>query len=162
MDKNDIARNIDETISGFININEKLKFLTNNFNNLSEEEKNVIVDSERLDMLFYVAVESEHYLEKLSKLQYESKKNNSNALQLFKRVFDELSINYLGTYCNFITFTVGTRSDSLFNYLLSKGVIIRPLNNYKLPEYLRVSLGSPSDNKVFIKYLKEFYTGTTK
>ena len=68
MDKNDIARNIDETISGFININEKLKFLTNNFNNLSEEEKNVIFDSERLDMLFYLAVESEHYLEKLSKL----------------------------------------------------------------------------------------------
>lgn len=68
MDKNDITRNIDETISGFININEKLKFLTNNFNNLSDEEKNVIFESEILDMLFYLAVESEHYLEKLSKL----------------------------------------------------------------------------------------------
>jgi histidinol-phosphate aminotransferase len=46
--------------------------------------------------------------------------------------------------------------------LLSKGVIVRPLNNYKLPEYLRVSLGSPRDNKVFIKYLKEFYNDKTK
>jgi histidinol-phosphate aminotransferase len=92
----------------------------------------------------------------------ESKKNNSDAMQQFKKVFDELSINYLGTYCNFITFRAGTCSGSLFEYLLTKGVIIRPLNNYKLPEYLRVSLGSPSDNKVFIKYLKEFYDGTTK
>jgi histidinol-phosphate aminotransferase len=92
----------------------------------------------------------------------ESKKNNSGALQQFKKVFDELSINYLGTYCNFITFRAGTRSVSLFEYLLTKGVIIRPLNNYKLPEYLRVSLGSPSDNQVFIKYLKEFYNVTTK
>jgi len=89
-----------------------------------------------------------------------SKKNNTNALQEFKKVLDELSINYLGTYCNFITFKAGIRSGALFDYLLTKGVIVRPLNNYKLPEYLRVSLGSPSDNMIFIKYLKEFYNDT--
>ena len=91
-----------------------------------------------------------------------SKKNNTNALRQFKKVLDELSISYLGTYCNFITFKAGTSSGALFDYLLSKGVIVRPLNNYKLSEYLRVSLGSASDNKFFIKHLKEFYNGNTK
>lgn len=92
----------------------------------------------------------------------ESKKNNHDALQQFKKIFDELTISYLGTYCNFITFRVGNNSSALFNYLLTKGVIVRPLTNYKLPEYLRVSLGSPSDNKLFIKHLKGFYSENTK
>ena len=91
-----------------------------------------------------------------------SKKNNTNALKQFTKVLDQLSISYLGTNCNFITFKAGIYSDVLFDYLLNKGVIVRPLNNYKLPEYLRVSLGSPSDNKVFIKYLKQFYNDNTK
>ena len=97
-----------------------------------------------------------------SKFINDSKKNNSIALKQFKKAFEELSINYLGTYCNFVTFKAGTHSSSLFDYLLTRGVIVRPLNNYKLPEYLRVSLGSSSDNKVFIKYLKEFYGNKTK
>lgn len=91
-----------------------------------------------------------------------SKKNNNTALQQFIRTFDALAIKYLGTYCNFITFKVGKNSSLLFDYLLTKGVIVRPLVNYKLPEYLRVSLGSESDNKVFIKYLKDFYNENTK
>lgn len=92
----------------------------------------------------------------------ESKNNNTHALQQFKKVLDQLSISYLGTNCNFITFKAGTFSNVLFEYMLNKGVIVRPLNNYKLPEYLRVSLGSPSDNKVFIKYLKQFYNDKNK
>ena len=91
-----------------------------------------------------------------------SKKNNLNALELLKKTFDELSINYLGTYCNFITFKVGSHAAPLFKYLLTKGVIVRPLNNYKLPEYLRVSIGSPKDNKTFIKYLKNYYNENVK
>jgi histidinol-phosphate aminotransferase len=91
-----------------------------------------------------------------------SKENNTHALQQLKRVFNELSIDHLGTYCNFITFRAGTQCSLLFDYLLTNGVIVRPLINYKLPDYLRVSLGSPSDNEVFIKYLKGFFNANIK
>ena len=87
-----------------------------------------------------------------------SKENNDIAMSKLVDLFDKLSINYLGTYCNFITFRVGKESKTLFEYLLKKGVIVRPLTNYGLADYLRVSLGTPHDNNIFIKQMKSFYS----
>jgi histidinol-phosphate aminotransferase len=88
----------------------------------------------------------------------QSKENNNNAMNKLIDLFNKLSIDYLGTYCNFITFKVGKESKLLFEYLLKKGVIVRPLTNYMLKDYLRVSLGTPQDNNIFIKYIKLFYS----
>ncbi len=87
-----------------------------------------------------------------------SKSNNDKSLTQFIKVFEKLSIEYLGKNCNFITFKVGRKSNALFTYLLQNGIIVRPLVNYKLPEYLRVSLGKSSDNNKFLKHLKLFYS----
>ena len=87
-----------------------------------------------------------------------SKENNDIAMNKLIDLFNTLSIDYLGTYCNFITFKVGKESKLLFEYLLKKGVIVRPLTNYLLKDYLRVSLGTPQDNNIFIKYIKMFYS----
>ena len=86
-----------------------------------------------------------------------SKTNNSNVATQITSLFDKLSINYLGTYCNFITFKVGRNSKKLFNYMLKKGIVLRPLDNYKLPNYLRVSIGTQNDMKKFSKVLVSFY-----
>ena len=88
----------------------------------------------------------------------ESKENNDIARIKLIDLFNELSIDYLGTYCNFITFRAGKQSKKLFEYLLKKGIIVRPLANYGLTDYLRVSLGTTRDNNVFIKHMKLFYS----
>ena len=87
-----------------------------------------------------------------------SKENNDIARIKLTELFNRLSIDYLGTYCNFITFRAGKRSKQLFEYLLKNGVIVRPLTNYGLTDYLRVSLGTPHDNNIFIKHMKLFYS----
>tara|TARA_B100000900_G_C20560880_1_gene708843 strand:+ start:602 stop:1705 length:1104 start_codon:yes stop_codon:yes gene_type:complete len=87
-----------------------------------------------------------------------SKDNNSMAMKKLTDTLNKLSITYLGTNCNFLTFKAGANSQKLFLYLLKKGIIVRPLTNYKLPDYLRVSLGKPRDNQKFIKHLKIFYS----
>ena len=92
------------------------------------------------------------------KFTRESKENNDIARIKLTELFNRLSIDYLGTYCNFITFRAGKRSKKLFEYLLKKGVIVRPLANYGLTDYLRVSLGTPHDNNIFIKHMKLFYS----
>ena len=86
-----------------------------------------------------------------------SKLNNSVMLNKLVKTFKELSINYLGTSCNFLTFEVNRSSDALFKHLLKNGIIVRPLINYKLSKYLRVSLGTPSDMHRFIKSLRSYY-----
>lgn len=88
----------------------------------------------------------------------ESKENNDIARIKLTNLFNKLSIDYLGTYCNFITFRAGKQTKKLFEYLLKRGVIVRPLANYGLTDYLRVSLGTPHDNNIFIKYMKLFYS----
>ena len=87
----------------------------------------------------------------------ESKKNNKDILDLVVQVFKKLSIRHLGTSCNFITFEVGSKSNDLFEFLLKNGIIVRPLVNYKLEKYLRVTLGTKQEMAVFIKTLESYY-----
>ena len=86
-----------------------------------------------------------------------SKQNNDIASAGLIQLFNKLSIRHLGTHCNFITFEVGQNSKALFEYLLKKGIVVRPLANYKLSKYLRVSLGTVKEMNAFKKQLKLFY-----
>ncbi len=38
--------------------------------------------------------------------------------------------------------------------LLKKGIIVRPVGNYGLPQWLRVSIGLPQENAAFLDALK--------
>ncbi len=87
-----------------------------------------------------------------------SKDNNALSIEKLTDTFKKLSIAYLGTNCNFLTFKAGTSSKKLFTYLLRQGIIVRPLTNYKLPDYLRVSIGKNRDNNKFKKHLEIFYS----
>ena len=85
----------------------------------------------------------------------DSLKNNSNGMKYIKTHFDKLGLDYLSTYGNFVTFKLGTRVLSIYNKLLSHGIILRPLNNYSLAEYLRVTIGKDDQNRKFISTLKK-------
>jgi histidinol-phosphate aminotransferase len=41
----------------------------------------------------------------------------------------------------------------LFKALLRQGVIIRPLDEYGLTQHVRISIGTPAQNKILIKGL---------
>jgi len=56
---------------------------------------------------------------------------------------------------NFLLFTPPAPAKALFETLLTKGVIIRPLASYGLPDSLRVSIGSEPENRAFTKALEE-------
>ena len=64
--------------------------------------------------------------------------------------FDQLSITYLNSCANFITFYLGSKTQQVYELLLSEGVILRPLQNYGLADYLRVTIGTQKENTMFI------------
>lgn len=68
--------------------------------------------------------------------------------------FKKLGLNYVPTEANFILVKMGN-GRNIYNRLLKKGVIIRPLDGYKFPDYIRVTIGLPEENKRFIEALKE-------
>ena len=43
----------------------------------------------------------------------------------------------------------------VYSGLLKQGVIVRPVANYEMPEYLRVSIGTESENETFIHALQK-------
>ncbi len=59
-------------------------------------------------------------------------------------------LNYIPSHGNFLTIEVGNDAAALYDKLLHKGVIVRPVAGYELPRHLRVSIGLAAENQVFI------------
>ena len=79
--------------------------------------------------------------------------NQAGMVQLTQG-FDKLGLEYIPSYANFISVKVGDAAK--YNQeLLKKGVIVRPVGNYEMPEYLRVSIGLFSENAKFLSVLEE-------
>ena len=94
------------------------------------------------------AIDDKDFIEK-------SKSNNDKEKKFLNNEIKKLNFNPIESYTNFITFDTGKEGKVLFDHMLKKGIIIRPLNAYKLPSYIRVSIGRHSENKQFIDVFKE-------
>ena len=67
----------------------------------------------------------------------------------------KLNLTFIDSYANFITIKFGNATKFIFNKLLQSGIILRPLDNYKLPNYLRLTIGTFKECKLFISSLKK-------
>ncbi|GAA4024800.1 histidinol-phosphate transaminase [Actimicrobium antarcticum] len=82
--------------------------------------------------------------------------NSAGYLQLTE-VFDALGLEYVPSFGNFVLVRVGDDdgAGARVNLALLKcGVIVRPVGNYGLPQWLRVSIGLQAENATFIDALK--------
>jgi histidinol-phosphate aminotransferase len=82
-------------------------------------------------------------------------KNNLEGKRYLYSELDKLGLNYKKTESNFIFIEVGREADGLFLEMLGQEVIIRPLTSFGLPQAIRVSIGTPAQNKKFISALKK-------
>ena len=75
----------------------------------------------------------------------------------FYQLFDELGLRYLPSHTNFVTIVLDSEQavTRLYDKLLHKGVIVRPLKAFGLPNCIRVSTGLEEENAFFAKALKE-------
>lgn len=72
--------------------------------------------------------------------------------------FDKLGLSYIPSFANFISVKVGDAA-AINQKLLQNGVIVRPVANYEMPEYLRVSIGLFSENAKFLSVLEQILKG---
>jgi len=79
--------------------------------------------------------------------------NRAGMLQITS-AFDALRLRYLPSFGNFVLVHVGDGA-GIYRALLRRGVIVRPVANYGLPEWLRVTIGLPEENDTFIAALRE-------
>jgi len=67
--------------------------------------------------------------------------------------FGEMGLEYIPSYANFVLVKVGDGNE-VFRQMMDKGVIVRAMAAYKLPEWVRISIGTMEQNVRCIEVLK--------
>ena len=84
----------------------------------------------------------------------ESLRLNQSGQTEISAALERLGLNYIPSIGNFISFDVKTDASMLYDTLLGKGVVVRPIANYNMPNHLRVTIGLPEENARFIDALE--------
>ena len=74
-------------------------------------------------------------------------------VEFLENEFKQLKLEFVPSCANFVLVNVGD-GDKVFRGLQQRGVIVRPMRGYKMPEWLRVTVGLPEENRKFINALK--------
>jgi histidinol-phosphate aminotransferase len=71
--------------------------------------------------------------------------------------FRQRNLEYVPSVANFVLVNVGN-GKAVFQKLLKRGMIVRAMDEYKLPQWIRVTVGTPEQNWRFLKDLDRVLT----
>jgi len=72
---------------------------------------------------------------------------NNEGMADLTAFFTQHKLDFIPSMGNFITLNVNSSGDEVFQKLLHEGVIVRPITGYGLPNHLRISIGTHSENQ---------------
>jgi len=78
---------------------------------------------------------------------------NREGMDFLKREIGKMGLEQVPSHANFILLRVGDGA-AIFKRLLQRGVIVRPMGVYDLPDYIRVTVGTMKENSRFINELQ--------
>lgn len=84
---------------------------------------------------------------------------NREGLDLLYAGLQKLGIEYIPSFGNFVAVDFKQNAMPIYNALLHKGVIVRPVGIYQMPNHLRVSVGTLAENQRFLDALTEVLNG---
>ena len=64
--------------------------------------------------------------------------------------FEAMGLDYVPSFANFVLVKVGN-GKAVFNDLMKRGIIVRDMTGYGLPEWIRVSIGTMEQNRSFLE-----------
>ncbi len=82
--------------------------------------------------------------------------------EFFYKQFKKMGLEYLPSQANFVLVNMKRNGREIYQALLKQGMIVRPMNAYNLPNWLRVTIGKRGQNVRFIKLLKEYLGANPK
>jgi histidinol-phosphate aminotransferase len=83
-----------------------------------------------------------------------TRQNNFAGLEFFQTAFRELKLEYIPSHANFILVKIG-EGQRVFEAMQRQGVIARPMGGYQLGEWIRISIGLPTENQRCLEALKK-------
>ena len=94
------------------------------------------------------SIEDQDYLE-------QTLKNNEEGKIFLTNRLEEMGFKVFPSHTNFILVDTGIDAKQLCDALLPKGVIIRFMGSYGLDKFVRITIGTPEENKRCIDAIKE-------
>tara|TARA_X000000950_G_scaffold207450_1_gene249507 strand:- start:321 stop:584 length:264 start_codon:yes stop_codon:yes gene_type:complete len=83
-------------------------------------------------------------------------------MKFMEMELDHLGVKFIKSSTNFILINLSDKdklsAQNAALFFKKNGVLVREMNVYNLPNYIRVSLGTEEENKYFLKLLKKFIT----
>ena len=95
-----------------------------------------------------------------SEFLHQSFENNKTGMQMLEKGIKQIGLDYIPSSGNFICMYCDPQKQNaatINQKLLKAGVIVRPLNNYNLPDYLRVTIGTDYENSRFLEELSKLF-----
>jgi len=80
---------------------------------------------------------------------------NVQGMQQLTEGFLKLGLEWIPSAGNFVLLNLKQAGQPIYEALLHKGVIVRPVGNYELPNHLRISIGTAIGNAQFLKALAD-------
>ena len=90
----------------------------------------------------------------------ETKRITDEGRDFLQAQFKSMGLSFIPSAANFILVNVGD-GVSIFTKLLQQQVIIRAMNGYKLPEWVRISIGTMEENRRCVAALRQVMQTTT-
>ncbi len=75
-------------------------------------------------------------------------------MQYLEKEFKKLKLEFVPSCANFVLVNVGNGA-TIFDALQRRGVIVRQMGAYKMPAWIRVTVGLPAENRAFVAALKQ-------
>jgi histidinol-phosphate aminotransferase len=94
------------------------------------------------------ALEDSEHLQK-------TRANNLAGLAFFEEAFRKQKLEFVRSQANFILVRVG-EGQNVFDQLQRQGVIVRPMGAYQLPDWVRITVGTPEENRRCVTALVNF------
>jgi histidinol-phosphate aminotransferase len=83
-----------------------------------------------------------------------TRRNNFQGRKFLEKALAAMNVKFVPSAANFLLAKVGAGQE-IFEQLQKRGVITRPMGGYQLPEFIRISVGTPAENRRCIKELRD-------
>ena len=80
---------------------------------------------------------------------------NQLGMQQLTAAFTAMKLDWIPSAGNFICVDCGQEAAPVYQLLLREGVIVRPVANYGLPQHLRITISTETDNQRLIQALEK-------
>jgi len=86
-------------------------------------------------------------------------KVNREGMAFYLKALEDRGLEFVPSHANFLLIKTG-EGDRVFRDMLKQGVIVRAMSSYKLPEWIRISIGTRQQNERCMEVLDSVLTTT--